>query len=187
MYPGRLGRRGARTPNRAPLAQVRLQGLFQHAAALHEQAEIDRFVRHVHARIIRIRPAEPAGDLLGRPRVRQFGGHRVTQGRVRRQATPLGPTAAGPRRRVSRGRPIPAPAPVPLHFSTHGRRGPAHLAADVSQPRAASQAAGNGLPLHQRQREATALARRRRNPARPGHFIPHDMGDPPQRAANGIQ
>ena len=170
-----------------PLAQLRLQRLFQHAAALHEQAEIDRFVRHVHGRIIRIRPAEPAGDLLGRPRVRELGGHRVTQGGVRRQATPLGPPATGPRRGVGSGRPIPAPAPVPLHLPTHSRGGPAHLTANLSQRRPAGQAAGDDLPLGQREREAGAVARRRGDAACPGHFIPHDMGDPAQRAANGIQ
>ena len=30
-------------------------------------------------------------------------------------------------------------------------------------------------------------ARRRGDPARSGYFIPHDMGDPAQRVANGIQ
>ena len=100
----RLRRRGPRTSNRASLAQLRLQRLFEHAAALHEQAEIDRFVRHAHGRIIRIRPTEPTGDLLGRPLLRELGGYRVTQRGVRRQATPLGPPAARPRRRVGRGR-----------------------------------------------------------------------------------
>ena len=74
----RLRRRGTRTSNRASLAQLRLQRLVEHAAALHEQTQVDRFVRHVHRRIIRIRLTEPAGDLLGRPLLRELGGHRGT-------------------------------------------------------------------------------------------------------------
>ena len=74
----RLRRCGTRTSHRASLAQLRLQRLFEHAAALDEQAQVDRFVRHVHRRIIRIRQTEPAGDLLRRPLERELGGHRVT-------------------------------------------------------------------------------------------------------------
>ena len=57
--------------------------------------------------------------------MRELGGPRVTQGGVRRQATPLGPPAAGPRRSIGSGGSIPAPPPVPPHFTTHGRRSPA--------------------------------------------------------------
>ena len=116
----RLPCRGTRTANRVPLAQLGLQRLFKHPAALDEQAEIDRFVRHAHGRIIRMRLAEPAGDLLGRPRVRELGGHGVTQRGVCRQATPFRAPAARPRRRVGRGRSIPAPPPVPAYLPTHG-------------------------------------------------------------------
>ena len=104
----RLPCRGTRTANRVPLTQLCLQCLFEHAAALDEQAEIDRFVRDVHGRIIRIRLTEPAGDLLERPRVRELGGHRVTQRGVPRQATPFrgagrAPTPAGQRPRPDTG------------------------------------------------------------------------------------
>ena len=116
---------GARPSHRVPLAQLRLERLFQHAAALYEQAEIDRLVRHVHGRIIRIRLAQPPGDLLGRPDVRELGGHRVTQREARRQATPLGPPAARPCRRIGRRGSIAAPSPVPPHLPTHRRGSPA--------------------------------------------------------------
>ena len=183
----RLRRRGTRTSNRASLAQLRLQRLFEHAAALHEQAQVDGFVRHVHRRILRIRLTEPAGDLLGRPLLRKLRGHRVTQGRLRRQATPLGSAAARPGHHVGRGRPIPTPPSVPAHLPTHGRRSPAQLTADLSHRRTAGEAAGDGLPFRQREREAGTLACRRRDTACPRDFIPHDMSDPPKGATNGIQ
>ena len=49
------------------------------------------------------------------------------------------------------------------------------------------QPTGDGLPLRQREREAAALTRRRGDPARSRDLIPHDLGDPAQRAADGIQ
>jgi hypothetical protein len=71
----RMGRRALRSTIGAALAEVRHQRLLQHAATLHKKAEIDRLVRHVHLRIVRIRVSEPAGDLLGRPLEREFGRH----------------------------------------------------------------------------------------------------------------
>ena len=183
----RLRRRGARTSHRASLAQLRLQRLLEHAAALHEQAHVDRFMRHVHGRIIRIRLTEPASDLLGRPLSRELDGHRVTQRGVPRQATPLGPPAARPRRRVGRGRPIPPPPSVSAYLPTHRRRGPAQLAADLSHRHPAGQAAGDGLPLWQRQSETGTLAYQRGDAPGPRHLISHDMSDPAQCAPNRIQ
>ena len=103
-----------------PLAQLCLQRLFKHPAALDEQAEIDRFVRHVHGRIIRIRLAEPAS--------------------------------------VNVRGPIPGEAAVSPRLPTHGRGGPAQLAADLPQRCAGGQAKGDGLPFGQREREAGAVA-----------------------------
>ena len=102
-----------------------LGGVRTHAERLFPaQGKVGRFVRHVHRRIIRIRLTEPAGDLLGRPLARELGGHRVTQRGVRRQATPLGPPAARPRRRVGRGRPIPPPPSVPAYLPDSPSTGP---------------------------------------------------------------
>ena len=80
-----------------------------------------------------------------------------------------------------------APPSVPADLPTHRRRGPAQLVADLSQRRPAGQAAGDGLPLRQRQCETGPLARRRGDPACPRHLIPHDLGDPAQRTTDGIQ
>ena len=82
--PARMGRCALRASIGPPLSEVGHQCLLEHAAALHKQAEIDRLVRHVHGWIIRIRLAQPAGDLLRRPLERELGGDRGPQRRVRR-------------------------------------------------------------------------------------------------------
>ena len=74
VAPG-MARRALRSTIGAALAEVRHQRFLQHAATLHEEAEIHRLVGHVHLGIVRIRVSEPAGDLLGRPLERECGRH----------------------------------------------------------------------------------------------------------------
>ena len=125
--PARVGRRPLRPAIGPPLPQVGQQCLFQHAAALHKP-EIDRLVRHVHGRIIRIRRSQPAI----RPLERQLGRDHV-QRRVGRQATAFRAPAARPRPPVSDRGPIPATAAVTPHFPTHRRGGAPQLPADLPQ------------------------------------------------------
>ena len=133
--PARMGRRPFRPAIRPPLPKVGQQRLFQHAAALHKQTEIDRLVRHVHGRIIRIRLTEPTGDLLRRPLERELRGYRPTQHRVRRQATALRTPGACPRSPVSGRGPIPTGAAVAPYFPTHRRRGPPQVPGTIHGPR----------------------------------------------------
>ena len=185
--PARMGRRALRPSIGPPLPEVSHQRLLEHAAALHEQAEIDRFVRHAHGRIIRIRLAEPAGDLLRRPFECALGGHRITQCGVRRHAPALRAPAARPRPSVSGRGPVPAWAAVAPHFPTYRRRCAPQVPTDLPQGQAPGHAAGDYLPLGQRQGLACAPSGYRGYAARPGHDVAHPLGNPPQRAAAGIQ
>ena len=54
-------------PHPSPTAKVGDQGLLQHAAALHEETEVNRLVRHVKTRIVWKGLFQPARDLLRGP------------------------------------------------------------------------------------------------------------------------
>jgi hypothetical protein len=53
-----------RASGRALGAQVRGELFAQPAAGLHEQRPVDRFVRHLHLRVVGVLGLEPARDLL---------------------------------------------------------------------------------------------------------------------------
>jgi hypothetical protein len=56
---------GPRPPLGPPGPQAAAQLASQFASPLNEQGLVDRLVRHMHHRITRIHPAQPASDLLG--------------------------------------------------------------------------------------------------------------------------
>jgi hypothetical protein len=116
---------GPRTPSSARAgvpkvmltAQMLNQATFKDAATLHEQTAIDRFGRHLHVSIARKGVPKPAGDLLGRPLLRQLLRHDTSECRPGGQATGLRTTAAPPRLTVSDRRSIDAAATVARYFS----------------------------------------------------------------------
>jgi hypothetical protein len=55
---------GPRMAHRPTGAQAALQLTAQCPAALDEQRQVDRLVRHLHHRILRVGQRQPAGDLL---------------------------------------------------------------------------------------------------------------------------
>jgi len=59
--------------------QVLQKLFFQGSARLHEEASVDRFVRHLTCLIPRIGPFEPTGNLLRRPLLLQLSGYQACQ------------------------------------------------------------------------------------------------------------
>jgi hypothetical protein len=75
----------------APLrSQVVHQLFFKYSPSLNEQAAVNGFVGHSHARVIGIPDLEPSGNLFGRPVQDQFTRHDVPQLAVHGKKTPLG-------------------------------------------------------------------------------------------------
>ena len=95
--------------------QAALQLTAQRAAALDEQRQVDRLVRHPHHRILRVGQRQPPGDLLRRPPQRQLGLHHRPQPRLGHQ---LGRLGAGPAGRPRRRRPGPGSGRPPFLASS---------------------------------------------------------------------
>ena len=73
--------------------RCRMRALLQHTSALHEQAQVNRLVRHLHVRILWMGPLEPARDLLRRPIRRELLGHARAQDGTLGESTALGRSA----------------------------------------------------------------------------------------------
>lgn len=84
-------RRKARSTHGLSTAEVSEQRLLQHASALHEQAQVDRLMRHLHIWILGIGPLKPARDLLWRPIGFQLLRDAGAQRRMLRESTDLRP------------------------------------------------------------------------------------------------
>src|SRR5262245_10945254 len=95
--------------------QVRGELLLQHPAGLHEQAAVDRFVRHAHRLVGWKRLLQPAADLLGRPVYQQLLRNQLPQPLIAHEQAPLWPTSTSPGALIRIERTVEPYAAVPVH------------------------------------------------------------------------
>jgi hypothetical protein len=155
--------------------QLRAQLTAQRTTCLHEheQRQVDRLVRHPHLRLISIRPAQPARDLLRRPALPKLLLHDLTQSRTRGELGALRPPRPPPRRLIGGVRPIALMATVAVDLSrdrgvTAPDPRPDHLTALTAR-----ETTRDLLALLLRQASLRALSRRRFHPARRSHIPTH--------------
>ena len=133
--------RAAREAHRAARPEGARQLAARRAPRLHDERHVDGLVRHAYAplaqlRGVRVGPAQPRRDLLGRPAqpqlrrdVRRDG---VAQRRARRAPRGRGAFGAPPRGRVGGTRPIVRRPAVARHLPRHGRVTPAQPRREAS-------------------------------------------------------
>jgi hypothetical protein len=111
----------ARIAHRPARPQAALQLATQRAAALDEQRQVDRLVRHPHHQVLPVGQRQPAGNLLRRPPQRQLGLHRRPQPRLGHQLGRLGPLRPPERSGVSNLSPVAVSAAVTGQLPRHRR------------------------------------------------------------------
>jgi hypothetical protein len=167
---------GSGIAHRPPGAQATLQLPAERAAALDEQRQVDRLVRHPQHQILRGGQRQPAGDLLGRPPQGQLGLDHRPQPRLDCQLGRLGPL--GPPKRGGVGRLGPVATRPPLLASSRdtvdGAR-PSRLAIARQESPAATPrliSSRSTMLRHRGARWVGAVAPRRSGARRPGSTAP---------------
>src|SRR6185437_2263398 len=141
-----------RATDRPARAQMRLQVLLEDSARLHKQAAIDRLVRHLVSLVSGIRMLQPAGNLLGRPVLRQLGSDQLPQLFMPRELARLRSQGAIPRALVRCCSAIPSRAAVALELAANRRRCSPKTARNRSQRNTSSDASRDLFAIGQAQR-----------------------------------
>jgi hypothetical protein len=185
--PAPLGAGVTGTADRPPRAQMREQLPLQHPTGLNEQAAIDRLMRHVPGRIIRIAALEPTGDLLGRPVPLELPCHRPAQARITRQLTCLRPPRHHPSPFIGACRTIASRPAVALDLAADRRRRTTQTAGNRPQRLSDRNPSGDLLSLGQRQRQPGTRPFYGADPASRPQVIEYARGRLAQDPADRLQ
>ncbi len=176
---------GLRPPHRPPGPQTGVQLFAQRSTALDEQRLIDRLVRHPHLRVVWIRESQPRRDLLGRPARLELSLDYRPEPPAAGELRVFWPKRTSTSATIRDERSIPLPPAVGVHLSAHRRRRPIDPSCDRADRASSSEAAGDLLPLFEREPELRARSLARTMPAGVGdelaerRVLPAEMvGDP---------
>jgi hypothetical protein len=123
----------------------------QQCFGLHEQRRVDRLVRDPHRRIIRVIEEKSAADLTRRPAPRQLVLYVLAQHAMLGELAPPRPYGPGHGQPVGTCRTVTVGAAVAPHLPRHRRHRAAELFGDRGQRLPLRQAAGDRLPLLERE------------------------------------
>jgi len=143
---------------------MRHQLFLQNTAGLHEQASVDRLVRHLISLLPRIPPLQPAGDLFRRPMPPQFTRDQASQPSIACQLAPLGTPGARPSPSISTRRPVAITTPIALDLTAHRRRRSPQLPGDRARRLIHRKPPRYRLAINQRQGQPRTAPRRRPDP-----------------------